>query len=125
LGAALRYAAGVGIARGGARARSLAAQARERLARIDRVRILDRGSSLAAIVSLAIEGVPMAGLSRQLRERGINTGMSLREYALIDMDAKHAAESLRVSPHYFNTDDELEELALALEEMVSGEPSRI
>ena len=125
LGAAARYAAGVGVELGGTRARELAARARERLGGLDRVRILDRGARLAAIVSFSVEGFSAVELARELRQRGINTGASLRQYAVIDMDAKRAADSVRVSPHYFNTEDELEELALALEEMVNGEPSRI
>jgi len=38
----------------------------------------------------------------------------LREYAVIDMDQKRAASALRISPHYFNTEEELATLVEAL-----------
>jgi selenocysteine lyase/cysteine desulfurase len=39
-----------------------------------------------------------------------------REYAVIDLDAKHASSAVRVSPHYYNTSRDIETLAFALEE---------
>ena len=47
---------------------------------------------------------------RALREQGINTSALDRVSAVIDMDAKGAATALRVSPHYYNTEAELEAL---------------
>jgi selenocysteine lyase/cysteine desulfurase len=120
LGAAARYATGVGIETGGPRARLLAARARERLWRIDGLRILDRGVEHGAIVSIAVEGMAPADLALALRERGINTSVSLREYAVIDMDAKGAAATLRASPHYYNTEREIEDLGGAIEEILPG-----
>jgi len=38
----------------------------------------------------------------------------LRAYAVIDMDQKRASSALRISPHYFNTEEELGALVEAL-----------
>jgi selenocysteine lyase/cysteine desulfurase len=115
LGAAVHYALQVGAA-GPARARALAARLRERLATIRGVRLMDRGRELAAIVTVATDGRDPAELKRSLRARGINTSVSARDDAVIDMDEKRVASVLRLSPHYYNTEDELERAAVALEE---------
>jgi len=118
LGAAARYSAEVGAA-GMARARALAAQLRERLASIPGVRLMDRGRELGAIVTVATDGRKPADLKQRLRARRINTSVSDRDDAVIDMDEKRVTSVLRFSPHYYNTEQELETAALALEEELS------
>src|SRR5229473_3333995 len=107
LGEAARYALAVGIERGGGRARQLAAELRDKLRAVPGVRLLDRGDQLAAIVTIEVAGWDATELSKLLRKRGINTSASLRAHAVIDMDEKQAASALRLSPHYYNTEDEL------------------
>jgi selenocysteine lyase/cysteine desulfurase len=108
LGEAARYALGVGVERGGGRARDLAATLRRKLAELSGLRVLDRGSELAAIVTVEVAGWDATELSRLLRTRGVNTSASLRAYAVIDMDEKRAASALRLSPHYYNSEEEIE-----------------
>lgn len=108
LGEAARYADTVGVERGGRRARELAAVLRSKLSAIPGFRILDRGSELAAIVTVDIARWNAPALVDALRERGINTSATLREYAVIDMDEKRVASALRLSPHYYNTEAELD-----------------
>jgi len=115
LGAAVRYAADVGPA-GMARARALAQQLRERLAAVPGVRPMDRGRERGAIVTVATDGREPAELKLRLRARRINTSVSDRDDAVIDMDEKRVKSVLRFSPHYYNTEDELEAAAVALEE---------
>jgi selenocysteine lyase/cysteine desulfurase len=108
LGEATRYALGVGVERGGRRARELSAALRSKLSGIGGIRVLDRGRDLAAIVTIEVAGWDASELSKLLRTRGINSSASLRAYAVIDMDEKRAATALRLSPHYYNTEDELD-----------------
>ncbi len=108
LGEAARYALGVGVERAGRRARELAALLRQKLKELDGIRVLDRGRELAAIVTVEVAGWDATELSKLLRTRGINTSASLRAYAVIDMDEKRAASGLRLSPHYYNTEEEIE-----------------
>jgi selenocysteine lyase/cysteine desulfurase len=114
LGEAARYALAVGIERGGGRAHQLAAELRDKLKRVPGIRVLDRGNQLAAIVTIEVAGWDATDLSKLLRKRGINTSASLRAYAVIDMDEKRAASALRLSPHYYNTEDELASVVEAL-----------
>lgn len=115
LGEAVRYALGVGVERGGQRARELAASLRVKLRGLPGVRVLDRGNELAAIVTAEIAGRDARELVEILRQRGINTSASLREYAVIDMEEKRAATALRLSPHYYNTDEEIASAVAALQ----------
>ena len=117
LGEAARYALAVGEA-GGERAWSLAANLREQLAAIDGVRVLDRGSTRCAIVTIDVRGRDAADLKLQLRARGVNTSSADRDDGVLDMDAKHATSVLRFSPHYYNTEDELASAVGALAEML-------
>jgi len=114
LGEAVRYALGVGVERGGRRARELAAALRNKLSGIGGIRVLDRGRDLAAIVTIEVAGWDATELSKLLRTRGINSSASLRAYAVIDMDEKQAATALRLSPHYYNTEEELDQVVQQL-----------
>ena len=108
LGEAARYALEVGVERGGRRARELAATLRSKLSGLSGIRVLDSGKELAAIVTIETAGWDARELSKLLRTRGINSSASLRAYAVIDMDEKRAATALRLSPHYYNTEEELD-----------------
>jgi selenocysteine lyase/cysteine desulfurase len=115
LGEAARYALAVGT-EGYARAWRLAGILRERLATLPDVRVLDRGRERCAIVTLAMDGRNAADVKLALRARGINTSSAHRTGGVIDMDAKGATSVLRLSPHYYNTEDELETVVAALKE---------
>ena len=115
LGEAAAYAEEVGLERARDRAWALAAYARERLARLPGVRLLDRGSTLGAIVTCSVDGQEGAALKLRLREAGINTSSPARDDAVIDMDAKGARSALRLSPHYYNTTDEIDRAVEAIE----------
>jgi selenocysteine lyase/cysteine desulfurase len=120
LGAAAAYARGVGIDVAGRRASSLARRVRQGLAAIPGVRVLDRGQDPCAIVSAAIDGMAAADVAAALAERGINTSSSLRWYGIFDFDDKQVDSSLRISPHYYNTEEEVDALLAAVAEIVTS-----
>ncbi len=115
MGEAARYALAVGPD-GFARARRLAGRLRERLAALPGVRVLDRGRERCAIVTIAMEGHDAGEMEMTLRARGVNTSSAHRTSGVIDMDEKRVTSSLRLSPHYYNTEDELETVVAALKE---------
>jgi selenocysteine lyase/cysteine desulfurase len=124
LGEAARYAARVGIETGGRRARELAASLRAKLGALPGFRVLDRGKELAAIVTVEVPGWHSRDLVDFLRTRNINTSASLRDYAVIDMDEKRAASALRISPHYYNTEAELNILIETLKSLPTKAAAR-
>lgn len=114
-GAAARYALDeVGVERGGERAARLAAYARDRLREHEGLRVLDRGPRLCAIVTVEVAGRSAFELVPLLREQGINTSATAREVAVLDMDEKRARTAVRISPHYYNTEAEVDAAVAAI-----------
>jgi selenocysteine lyase/cysteine desulfurase len=120
LGAAARYALEVGLDTARERARELADHARRSLAAVPGVRVLDRGPELCAIVTVAVAGRDTRDIKLELRRRGINTSSPHREDAVIDMDEKRTESALRLSPHYYNTREEIDTAVEALSELLTA-----
>jgi selenocysteine lyase/cysteine desulfurase len=53
-----------------------------------------------------------------LRSRGINAVASLREYGQLDFGDKGVEAAVRLSPHYYNTEEEVDAVALEVGEYV-------
>jgi selenocysteine lyase/cysteine desulfurase len=119
LGAAARYARGVGVDTAGRRAARLAATLRDELAAIDGVRVLDRGREQCAIVTVDITGRDAQELVAALAARGINTTASLRWYGQLDFAEKGTTSALRISPHYYNSEEEVESLVSNVRELLA------
>ena len=115
MGEAARYALAAGPETY-ARPRRLAGMLRERLATLPGVRILDRGRERCAIVTIAFEKPDAADVKLALRARGINTSSQHRTSGVLDMDQKRATSVLRLSPHYYNTEAELDVAVAVLRE---------
>ena len=118
-GEAVRYALEVGVAATGVRAFELAAHVRSKLADAPGIRILDRGRARCAIVTASVAGWQGAEIVKELAARGINTSASLREYGIYDFDEKKVASVVRISPHYYNTDEEIDHLVGAMKDLAS------
>ena len=117
LGAAVAYALSVDVARAGARAAGLANDLRSRLAALDGVRVLDRGRDPCAIVTFDASGHDAVDVVAELRRRHINASASLAWYGLLDMAEKNAASAVRLSPHYYNTLEEVDAAVEAIAEI--------
>src|SRR5207244_10324885 len=116
---ATRYALDVGLDAIAERSPLLGARLREGLSSLDGVRVLDRGRELCAIVTFTIDGRQPDHLKRVLDQRGINSALSFREYALYDFSEKNVDWCLRLSPHYYNTEQEVEDVVGVLQELTS------
>lgn len=117
LGEAVRYALEVGLDEAQARAWDLAAYARSRLGAIRRLQLFDRGHRKCAIVTAAIEGWTGGEIVAELAARRVNASASLREYGILDFDAKGVDSVVRLSPHYYNTREEIEQLSESMTEL--------
>jgi selenocysteine lyase/cysteine desulfurase len=114
LGEAVRYALEVGVSVAQTRAWILAAYTRSQLRTIPGLRLFDRGRRQCAIVTAALTGWTGGQLVEELAKLGINTSASLREFGILDFDAKGVDSVVRISPHYYNTHEEIDQLAGAL-----------
>jgi selenocysteine lyase/cysteine desulfurase len=56
-----------------------------------------------------VDGRDPAELVDALRARGVNTSAQTRVSAVIDYDDKGVAATLRLSPHYYNTEEEIDQ----------------
>jgi selenocysteine lyase/cysteine desulfurase len=119
LGAAARYALDVGVDVAGSRAFALARRLREGLASIDGARVLDGGREQCAIVTATFATRDARELVRDLKSRNINTTSSLRWYGLLDFTSKGVDAAVRISPHYYNTEEEVDLVVDALRELTS------
>jgi selenocysteine lyase/cysteine desulfurase len=117
-GEAARYATAVGLEKIRDRVRALATRLREALSAISRVRVLDRGGELCGIVSARIDGWEPVELVAALHQRRINTSAQMRASAVIDYDEKGVSALLRLSPHYYNTEEEIDQAVSAIRELL-------
>jgi selenocysteine lyase/cysteine desulfurase len=108
----------VGVETARERSWALARYAREQLGEVDEVRVLDRGPVLCAIATAELGGRPAEKIKLALRARGINTSSPSWDDAVIDMREKRATSALRISPHYYNTTDEIDTAVDALADVL-------
>lgn len=117
LGAAATYALDLGLEEIRNRTWHLSDELRTRLSEVPGLRILDRGEIRSAIVTATLPGVDAADVVERLSSRGVNSGVSLRDYAVLDFDDKGVQSALRLSPHYYNTSAEIQLAADIVAEM--------
>ncbi len=114
LGVAVDYALGWGLEAIRARAWGLAQAMRDRLSAIPGVRVLDKGAVRSAIVTFTVDGHAPPAVKAALSAQGINVSVSLGAMTPHDMAARGLTDLVRASPHYYNTEDEAERLAVAV-----------
>ncbi|MFF2022186.1 aminotransferase class V-fold PLP-dependent enzyme [Streptomyces sp. NPDC058171] len=117
--AATRYAREVGIEAIEQRTPALAARLRARLAPLPGVRLLDRGPRLAALVTFGVADWQPVPFKAAMDARGINSALSYREFAQFDFGTKGIEWCLRLSPHYYNTEEEVDHVADAVADLVA------
>ncbi len=115
MGAAVDYALACGIEAIAERIGALAERARAGLAEIPGVTVRDRGSVRSGIVTIRVDDP--AGVVAGLRARGINTSLSTPDYSQIDFGRDQAPGLVRISPHAYNTDDEVDQAVAAVAEL--------
>ncbi len=82
------------------------------------LKVLDRGKKQSSIITVEIPGRQPEHILSHLRSKNINTSISSRSSALIDYDAKGVTWGVRISPHYYNTEEEVGILIRALHEII-------
>ncbi len=112
--AAVQYILDGGIAAIETRIRSLAAYTRTQLATLPNVTVLDKGQQLCGIVTCAITGQEAIPLRTFLQEQRINTSIGFRNFALLDFNEKNVDWALRISPHAYNTLEEVDKMIAVL-----------
>lgn len=110
LGAAADYALSIGLDAIEARCRRLATALRDGLRRIDGVTPTDIGRARSAIVSFTVAKLEAPEVMRRLSASGINVSVSPPSSTPLDARARGLPPLVRASPHYYNTEQEVESL---------------
>ena len=79
-------------------------------------RVLDRGEKRAALVT-ADFGRDASEIVAALRKKNINASATHRAWAILDMTEKRAESALRLSPHYYNTEEEIDNVVEVLKKL--------
>jgi cysteine desulfurase len=114
LKAAVDYALELGMDAVEAEVKARAARLRDLLAELPRVTVADLGRERCGIVSFSVEGVEAEAVREALAGRGIIVTVSERSSTLMDMSDRSLDSLVRASPHYFVSEEQLEEAARAV-----------
>ena len=113
--AAIDYALQIGLDEIAKAVQQISQYTRQQLQQIPGLRILDRGEQQAGIITLFMPKQEPIALQQTLEATyKINSSLSYFEYARIDLGQKQVPWVLRISPHYFNTKEEVDQLVAAL-----------
>ena len=118
-GEAACYATAIGIDVIARRTADLAVLTRQNLQDAG-LRTLDRGPQQCGIVTVEIPNWEGPAFHAELDHRGINTTVSTRAYAVIDFDDKGVDWVLRISPHYYNTEEEIESAVSTIAQLAAS-----
>jgi selenocysteine lyase/cysteine desulfurase len=75
---------------------------------------------LCGIVTVEIPGLDATAFHDALQRRGVNSSVSIRAYGVIDFDEQGVAWALRLSPHYYNNEQEIETAVAAVCEVAGA-----
>jgi selenocysteine lyase/cysteine desulfurase len=107
--AAVELAMNIGMEAIQERVQQLAKFTRESLGELRGVRVLDQGPELGGIVTFHVPGKEPKALKKQLQEQKVNCSIVLHDSALYDFNRKGVEWALRVSPHYYNLREEVQD----------------
>ena len=108
LGRAVEYANSLGMIHIAARIQGLAERLVAGLQSLQGVRIHELSEPRSGIVTFSKTGAEAAALQSHLYQRGINTSISKRNNARLDLDRETQGDVIRASLHYYNTSSEIE-----------------
>lgn len=120
LGTAIEHAATLGIDIISERVAGLAGQLRGLLRATDSVSEHDGSGRQAGIVSFTVEGVEPLAVKGAAAAAGVNVSVTEAPAARLDMGGHRPTTTVRASPHYYNTDEELTALVEVLGEVSGG-----
>lgn len=119
LGAAVDYALEVDRERIQSRAFGLADMLRHALAEIPGMKVQDIGYNKCAIVTFTHERLAAEKIKEAMATKSINISVSGPSSTRLDAEARGLPPVVRVSPHYYNSEAELEHFLTALKEIAN------
>jgi selenocysteine lyase/cysteine desulfurase len=110
LGVAIDHALALGLDAIADRVSGLAERLRRQLASLDGVDVHDGGTRRCGIVTFTSHRTTPADIKERAAAVGVNVSVTEAPWARLDMAAPRPTVVARASPHYYNTEDELDRL---------------
>ncbi len=114
---AMDYAINIGLESIAQRVQELADYTRQQLSALPGWRVLDLGKNKCGIVTAHYENKRPVHFNKALNAANINAGFARTYNAVIDFREKGVDWAMRVSPHYYNTREEIDHLIAVLQEV--------
>ncbi len=119
LGAAVRQGLDLGMESIAERTLAMGTRLRSQLDAVPGVTTYDLGRVRCAIVTARVEGVPVTDVVAALDRAGVNVSTTVPEHAQFDTEIRDVHPLVRLSPHYYNTEDELDRAVEVVADLVS------
>jgi len=110
LGLAVDYALAIGLSEIEARCRMLSRRLRDGLRAIPGATVRDLGANPSAIVSFTLDGIAAEDVVAKAAAANITIGASDPASTRIDAERRALPVLVRASPHYYNTEEEVDRL---------------
>lgn len=81
----------------------------------------DLGRDRAAIVSFSVHDLNAEGIRSELASKAINISVSRPSSTLLDASARSLPTVIRVSPHYYNSEDKLDRFVGAVHDLIGSQ----
>ena len=117
LGVAVDYALSIGLEAIEARLALLGQQLREQLSGLPGVAVHDQGAKRCAITTFSVAGLEAPVAHRLLAERDIIVSSSSPASTRLDADKRGLPDMVRASPHYYNSEEEIDRFIENLREI--------
>lgn len=114
---AIGYANQVGLENIARKNSALSNLLRKELAGLKGVQVYDRGSHKASIITFKKENLTIQDHVHMLQENNVFFSVTSRDSAIYDYTEKGVEQLIRLSPHYFNTEEEISDLAEIIEQI--------
>ncbi len=119
LGAAVDQALNLGLDEIGKRNAELGDRMRGLLEDTPGVTVYDLGRRQCAIVTATVDGVDAEEVVTRLAASGVNVTSTVPAHQQLDTEDRNPPPLVRFSPHYYNTEDEIEHAAALVSAMVN------
>lgn len=110
LGVAVDHARAIGLPAIERRVRRLATRLRTALREARSVLVHDTGPEQGGMVTFEVRGEDPYATQGRLREHGVTVSVIPASMARLDLAPRGLAAVLRASPHYYNTEDEIDQV---------------
>ncbi|HBS12791.1 MAG TPA: aminotransferase [Flavobacteriaceae bacterium] len=114
---AIRYANNIGLENIQSYNQKLMLRLRENLIGIQGVKLFDKGLKNCNILTFRKDGKSLAKIKEKLNSNNVFFSVSRKEWGVIDFNKKGIDWVIRLSPHYFNTIEEIDNVSKIIDEI--------